>query len=452
MKRLRWWLAFAAWPFVFPELPLAAQSVPAKLTLADALAIARDRNPAYRQAVSDLDAAAAEVRAGWGALLPDASGNIAFGASSSRVLTGEDDYGQPVTLPVPREFQSSFASQSIGASLTLFDGLRNVHGLRAARAGARAAEARRAARLVSLEAETRRRFYQALAAAELLRLEEQLLASRREQLVFTERLFTVAGAQQEDVLGAQIDVANQELALESARGQLTKVMLALKEQLGIVEDVKFEVTGELPQPLDPALLDAGALVARALAQSPRILELEAAADAARADAAAQSGQRWPTIRAGASFSRSMGLSSYEALFQFNPRNRGFSFNFSLSLPIFSQFRISAAAAQADVRRRNAEENLKAGRLAVEREVRSALIDLENAYRAVALAERSAEMSRQRVRLANQRYRIGEMTFTALQQIIEAAARAERQVVQARLDAALAQATLEEKVGGPIGEH
>lgn len=48
----------------------AAQEVPARLTLEDALRIAQQRNPAYRQALNDVDVAAAEERAGWGEFLP----------------------------------------------------------------------------------------------------------------------------------------------------------------------------------------------------------------------------------------------------------------------------------------------------------------------------------------------------------------------------------------------
>ncbi|GBD33467.1 hypothetical protein HRbin33_02458 [bacterium HR33] len=441
--------ALALWLVFFAPAALAAQTVPAKLTLEEALAIARERNPTYRQAVNDLNTASADLRAGWGSFLPGVSASLGFGASNFRVVTGEDDFGQPRMLPEPREFQSSSASQSIGASLVLFDGLRTFHTLRSAKAAAAAAEAKRVNQLNALEAETTRRFYQAVAASRLVELEERLLAAAREQLTFTERLFNLAGAQQEDVLGAQIDVANQELAIERARAQRIKSLLALKEQLGITEDISFEVEGELPQPVDPERLDAEALVARALSASPRVVELERSRDAARASAAAQSGQRWPTIRASAGISRSMSLSSYEALFQFNPRNRGFSFGFSLEFPLFTQFRTTAAVTRAEVQARNAEESVRAGRLLVEREVRSALVDLKNAYRAVELAERTAELSRQRVRLATERYRIGQMTFTNLQQIIAQAAQSERQVLQARLDAAIARVTLEEKVGAPL---
>jgi outer membrane protein TolC len=88
---------------------------------------------------------------------------------------------------------------------------------------------------------------------------------------------------------------------------------------------------------------------------------------------------------------------------------------------------------------------------VEREVRSALIDLENAYSGVQLAERSAEIARERLRQGQEQYRLGTLDFTSLQRMIDDVAAAERQVITAYYQFATALLTLEEKVGGPVGQ-
>jgi hypothetical protein len=80
-------------------------------------------------------------------------------------------------------------------------------------------------------------------------------------------------------------------------------------------------------------------------------------------------------------------------------------------------------------------------------VRSALIDLENAYAGVRLAERSAEIARERLRQGQQQYRLGRLQdYTALQQMIEAVAQQERIVTGASYNFSVALLTLEEKVG------
>ena len=428
---------------------LSAQQVPARLTLAEAIAIARERNPQYRQALNSRNAAGAEARAGWSGFLPRITASMNTGGSSSRVVTGEDDFGEPVALPVAREFHGSSSSQSLGASLTLFDGLGNVQRIKAARAGADMAQADAQLALRTVEAETARRFYRALVAERSVSLEDRLLQVARDQLANTEQRFALAAANQEDVLGARVDVANRELDVARARGEARKAHLALREYMGVAEDVTFELAGEMPAIFDPATLDATQLVATALAGHARIAQLDASARSAGAQASFAGARRWPSVNANLGLGRSMSLSSYDALFEPNPRNRSFSFGLSVTLPVFSGFETSAQIARTDAQARNAGEALRAGRLAVEREVRSALIDLQNAHQALEVARQAADLSGQRLELARQRYQMGQLDFALLQQIMSLAAQSERQVVQAEVNLAVAFVSLEEAVGTEV---
>lgn len=429
--------------------PLAAQertAVPARLTLEDAIAIARERNPQYLQAVNSARAQGAQVRAGWGAFLPNVSANLSFSGSDSRTVTGEDDFGQPVALPQPINFRGSSSSQSIGARMTVFDGFANLTSLRAARETREASDAARGAARNRVEAETTRRFYDAVRARQLITLEERLMASAEQQRENTTRLFRAAAATQEDLLGAEADVANQESTLQRARGEAEKAVLALREYLGITEPIVFEPEGTLPLAVDPAGLDSDSLVAVALAAHPEVRRLEASAHASHLRASAARGNRWPTVTLDASFSRSTSLSSYEALFDFNPRNRAFRFGIGLTYPLFTGFQTSARVAQSDADAYNADEQARAGRLQVERDIRSALIDVQNAFRSVQLAERSSELSSERLRLARERYAIGAITFANLQLLIDRAAQEERGLINARYGYAAARAALAERLG------
>lgn len=426
--------------------PLAAQSVPATLTLSDALAIARERNPQYRQALNQLNTASADIRAGIGAFLPRVDASMGWSLNNSRTVSGSDDYGRAVSLPNPIDFQSSSASQSVRAGLTLFDGLNNFNTYRATRASSDATEANAEYVLRQVQAETTRRFYDALRTQRLIAVEQQLLASSREQQRNTEALFRAAAATQDDLLGTQADVARQDMAVQRAIGDADKARLALKEQLGIAEDVDFTVEGELPAVFDPTALDPDSLVQVARGLSPQLHQLQAQADAAHLRATAAHGQRWPSVSLSASYGRSMSLSSYAALWQLNPQNRGFGFSINMSLPLFTGFQTSAQIAQANVQAHNADETLTAGEIAVERSVRSALIDLQIAHRGLAVAQQAADLSRQRLQFARERYALGSLTFTNLQQIITAANQDERQVVTARFQLATSVVNLEEVVG------
>ena len=423
--------------------------MPPRLTLEDALAIARERSPELAQARNSLSAQGAQVSAGFGAFLPTLTGQLNFSGTDSRTVTGQNDFGQPVELPQAVAFQGSSSNQGLYTNLTLFNGLQNLRNYNAAKASFTAADEYRLAVQTRVDAETTRRFYDAVRTQQLIALEARLLGSAREQRDNTARLFRAASATQEDLLGAEADVAAQELQLARAQGDADKAVLGVREQLALVEPLAFEVEGELPPAWDPVTLDADSLVALALSTHPDVTRLDESARAAHLRASAARGGYWPTVRVGASITRSMNLSSYEALFDFNPQNRMVGFSLTLDWPLFQGFQTRAQVSLATADALNAEESLRAGKLAREREVRAALIDLQNAYRGVALAERAAELSNERLRLSRERYAIGGIDFATLQILINRAAQEERQVINARYAFAASAVSLDERVGRPV---
>ena len=365
---------------------------------------------------------------------------------SSRTVTGEDEFGQPIRRAEPLEFERSSSSQGVALSLNVFDGFANLNEMRAARADERATGARVALARARLRTGVLTSYHAARRAQLAIELEERLLASARERLEASKRLFAVAAQTQVDVLGAEIDVATQEQAVARALGDARKAELALREALGMPMAGALVLVDEPAAVFDPASLDVDALAAAAVAGSPRLTEADAQLAAAERRARAERGSRWPTVALSAGYGRQMSLSSYDALSELNPQNRNFDFGLSASFPIFTQFGTSAQIAAADARAGDAREDRRAAALAIERETRAAYIDLANAYSAHQLALRSAELSRERVELAQEQYRQGAIGFTVLQDVIDRAAGAERQLLQSWFDFADALAVLEERAG------
>jgi outer membrane protein len=445
-------VAIAALVTLIGAAPAAGQArpaVPARLTLEDAISLARERNPELQQARNSENAQIGAVRAGFGAFLPTLNAQLSFTGSDSRTVTGQNDYGQPVELPEAISFKGSASNQAVYTGLTLFDGLRNVHTYSAAKASLAASEDYVRSVETRVDAETTQRFYDAVRTRQLITLEERLLASAREQRDNTARLFRTASATQEDLLGAEADVATQELQVARAQGDADKALLALRAQLALPEDVPFEVAGELPDAWNPTPLQADSLVTYALQAHPDIERLDAMARAAHLRASAARGGYWPTVRVGASLSRSVNLTSYQALFEFNPQNRTLGFSMSLDWPLFQGFQTRAQVTSATADALNAEESLRLARLGQERDVRSALIDLQNAYQGVALAQRSMELSNERLRLSRERYAIGGISFANLQILIDRASQAERQLINARYAFVASAAALDERVGRTV---
>ncbi len=418
-----------------------AREVPRFLTLQDALALARQRNPAFRRAVAQADATGADVRAAAGGFLPNLTASLQFQASRSTVATGQDDFGGNIELPESRTIERSASSQGLSSQLTLFDGFQNLNGLKSAKAGAQAAQWGLDAQAIVLDGAVKRRFYEVISWQRRIAIEERLLLARSDEPLATDRLFRVAAREQVDLLGAQIEVARQEQSLESARGEERKALLALAETIGLAEGADFQVVGDFPDVFDPGMLDTAAVVEHVLQWNPRLQQ--AAASAAQAGYAADRarGLRWPTITASASLSRNVGQDGYGGMFQLNAQDHSFGIGFAVSLPLFTRFSTSQAIAQADANRVVESEAL--------REARSALIDVQNSRRQLELAERTAELGRQRLAMAQEQYQLGSRSFTELQQIVNTSANDERSALAARLNYVNSVIALEELVGGPL---
>ncbi|MGH7449226.1 MAG: TolC family protein [Longimicrobiales bacterium] len=444
---MRLFYCAAAVAVLIPAAPAAAQQAPAMLTLDEALRIARSGNPEFLRTANDLDVAGSSIRSAWGAFLPNLGTTLNFSGSRSTDLTGLDDFGHPVQLDEPRTATGSTARQGVSTQLTLFDGGTSIRTLQSRRAAFAGVDAQIEAQAIQLDARVSREYFQAVRAVRNIALEEHLLASARDRLERTEQLMRLAARNREDVLGARSDVAQAEQNVERARGEADKARLTLATTLGMHPTTSISVDSMLPPVFDPAGLDVGALVAGALASSPLVRQRESAMRAARYSAAAARGRRLPSVSASAGYNRGMSSSGYGAFGDFNPgQNYGFSFGIGVSLPLFSRFQTSEAIAQASAAAQDAEHDLRAVQLTVERDVRAALIDLDNAYRSLELAEEQVELNRERQELTQERYRLGGSDFTTLQNVIDRTAQAERQALEALFGFINARISLEEKLG------
>ncbi|MEJ2185419.1 MAG: TolC family protein [Gemmatimonadota bacterium] len=360
------------------------------LTFQAALAYASEHNPVFLQAVNRVTDARYGETVQRSYMLPSASLGLSFYGNSRRTLTGENDFGQPVDRPTYTTFESSSASQDLSLSLPILN---------------------------------------------LGALQQELLR--------------VAAQQPTDVLGAEVQVAQQEQQVQSAVGEEQKAMLVLLQRMGADAHAQFTLVSDFPPVFDPSTLDADALVAEAQQLAPQVRQGVAQVQAADRGVGAARAARLPDLRLGAQASRNTSASGYAALGEFNPPNRSLSFSLSASLPLFSGLRTSAQIGQAKVAADNAREDLRATRLQVETDVRSALIDLKNAYGSLQTAQRALDLAQQRLEQGQELYRLNNITFTDLQLMFQQAAQSERDVVNAQYGFLVARLTLDEKIGHEV---
>jgi outer membrane protein len=292
--------------------------------------------------------------------------------------------------------------------------------------------------------EVARRYWRAVGTERAILLEEALLASARERLSVTQRLVRVALRGPVDVLGAEVRVAEQEGAVERARGEHRKALLDLQLELGDLGGSPLQLTDVPPAPFDPARLDLERFLHTAVAAHPRVVRANAGASAASQRVRVARAQRFPTVGVSAYVARSQYFSDYSGLHSANPRNSAVALSFDIGYPLFDGHRASSGIERAQAALSGAQADVGAELLEVERDYRAAVIDLQNAWLAAGHSTRTLALNRRRVELAQEQYRAGGLTFAELQDATETAARAERDALSAAIEFALAFATLEER--------
>jgi outer membrane protein len=431
--------------------PLRAQSADTvPLTLDQALRTAAENNPTYRRAQTEVGTARADVRRARGAFLPTVSLGLGTGIGYSRAVTATNDFGGTVGSDTVIVSNTSSANQSLSlGQVTLLDGGQRRRDLRAAQTGEQVVAARVSGAEITMNADVTRRYWEAVRTDRTIRLEEALLASARDRLEVTRALVRVGVRGPIDVLGAEVTVAEQEQALERARGDARKAQLDLRQAMGVFDDGWLRLVDEPIALFDPAALDTDALVQRALAAHPRIQRATLGVTQSEQRLASVRGTRWPRLTMGASMGRNEYFQNYSGLYDLRPSNQSASVSLNLTIPLFTGYQTSYQLQSARAQRDAALEDARGERLALEREVRGSLVDLDNAYRAAVNAERTLGLNRRRLELAQQQYRVGALNLTDLTDAVERTARAERDALRTRFDFASAHATLEERLGGPM---
>jgi outer membrane protein len=421
------------------------------LTLDQALRTAEENNPAYRRALTEVGTAHADVRRARGAFLPSVTLGLGTGIGYSRAVSATGDFGESVNRDTVVISNTSSATQSLQlGSVTLLDGGQRRRDLRAARAGEQAVAARVEGAELTFRADVSRRYWTAVRADRTIRLEEALLASARDRLEVTRALVRVGVRGPIDVLGAEVTVAEQEQALERARGDARVAQLDLRQAMGVMEGGWLRLTDEPPPLFDPATLDAGALVQRALAGHPRVQRANLGVIQTENRLASAQAGRWPRLAVSAGLGRAEYFRDpYSGLYDLRPANQSANVSLALQIPLFNGYQTSYQIQASRAARDAAQEDARGERLAVEREVRGALVDLDNAYRAAVNADRTLGLNRRRLELAQQQYRVGALNLTDLTDAVERAARAERDALRTRFEFATAHATLEERLGGSL---
>ena len=417
----------------------AQEAPPARLSLADALDIARRNNPDYLTAVSARSPAAWTVRNTTSNLfLPTASlqGSHAYqGATDGQNFQGFQIPATPSYNQNSYNFRLGY--QLSGSSIT---------GRAAASAQLDAAEEDIGGAFLTLQTSVEQEYINLLEARAQADLAQHVVAQAQENLNLAQAQYNVGQKTIIDVKQAQVNKGNADVQLLQAQQNAQIEVLKLYQLLGVPAPEPPNVVPTDTFPVVEPRYNQDSLVALALRVNPALRSLRSKAGAARWNSRGAYLQYLPSLQASASTGTSwITQQGSPTLKQKSP----WFVSLGLNLPIFDGFSRNQQIAQTGAADEAARQAVRSKELAVRSGVASAYLTLMTAYRTIAVQANNRAAADDALSLATERYRVGSGSIIELNTAQVASEQAGVSYVNAMYDYHKAIAALELAVGQPL---
>ncbi len=464
----------------------------AALSLADAIAVARENNPLYRRAENNRGPAAWGVRNAYSSLLiPNvrASGGMTYSGPGSQTFLAQSFSQSGSTV-------ASF--YELGLSYELSGATLSQPGL--AKAQQRATDQDIAGAENVLITGITQQYLTVLQAIAQADLAHKTLQRNEEFLKLANARYGVGQATLIDVRQAQVARGQAQVAVLRAETVVSVEKLRLFEQMGVtppLDITEVQLTDTFTVHAPPWQLKE--LLTMAEQQNPVLKALRAREDAAAWNVRSTASAWGPvvalsagwsgftqqftnvdplitgaqntaniqygrclsndSVRAGAGLSAAgcgqylwnpvvdeKALRDANSAFPFQFTQQPFQARLTVSLPIFTNFGQELRVSQARADHNDLEESVRARALGVHTDVSQAYLTLQAAYQSVGIQDTNRTAGREQLQLATERYRVGSGTFFELLDAQVQALRAESDYVNATYDYHKAVAALEAAVG------
>lgn len=458
--------------------------VTSTLSSAEALGLARQNSPTYRQALNDRGPANWGVRSAYASFLPNfnVSGGMGYTGSGSSTFGGST-FNQ--TSPaLSSNYNYGFSWQLDGSVISQ---------PAVANSNARATEADITATEVGLVADVTTQYLNGLEAQAQVNVGEQQLLRAREFHQLSQARYSVGQATLVDVRQAEVELAQAEVGLLRAHQNASVAKLQLFRLMGTTPPAPVPQIALVDSfPIDSPMVVLADLQTMAAEQNPVLQAFRARENAAKWSVRSARSAYLPSVSARAGWSGftqeftneglllqqayagslgssanctfqneiilrltdtlpypggglvadcntasgllsdgsaldpvvAQGIRDRNSVFPLNFEKQPFQASLTVSLPIFTgfsrQLRLSQAAAQRD----DAEESRRGRELQVRTDVESAHIALQSDWRAIGVQVKSKLAATERLRLAQDRYRLGSGTALELTDAQNAVTRAE----------------------------
>jgi outer membrane protein len=428
-------------------------ATPSKLSLEEAISIARRNNPLYLETANDRDVATANVRAAYANLVPSLNSSLSasYDKAGTQFLGGASISASADTRTV---------GYQLGVNYSVNTG--TLLGPKLARANRDATDADITGAAEQLRATVTQQYIAVLAAEANADLQDTLVITAQSQLDLARARVAVGAATILDIRRAEVALGQAQVSALSARNAVQVEKLRLFQQLGVQPPASGDVILSTSFAVQTPGFKLDSLLDIARRQNPALNALRSRENASGVAVRQRQGQYAPTLSlstgiGGRSFGYMdadylaqsgatnvarglencqqadsirvlVGLPSYNCntRYQWNDQmaaaarasNSGpfqfqrapMSISARLSLPIFDNFQREQSVEQAQVQREDARYQVRARELQLNTDVGQAYLNLVTAARTVEMQEQNAQKAREELTFAEERYRVGAATF------------------------------------------
>lgn len=410
-------------------------------TLAECIAYAYEHNIEIKtQQLSAEEKRIALTESKWG-YAPDISASNSYSLSTGRVL-------DPTTYDFIENQSVQGNNTSVGASISVFNGLKNLYTLKRAKLDLRSS-------LLSVE-KTRNDvrmnvtayYLEVLGAEETIRDAEQVVAELKGQEEKTARKVEARKVTTADLLQIQSQLADAENEVLTARNAYDIARLNLCQLLEIEDYETFRTAApDIAELTRLGITDDPAAVLEAAQSLPEMESAHIDIDLARRDLQIARTAYYPTVSLsvgyGSSYSDARqkmlqntdGTYRYETypFFDQYKDNASSYVSVSLNIPIFGKFSTRKNVQRQKLAIRRAEYALQTTEKQVTKEVTQALIDARTAWAKYLGAQKYVASADETARLLTRKYDLGAATVTDYNTAVSTQVKARSQLIKAKYE-------------------
>jgi outer membrane protein len=391
-----------------------------KLNLKKSIQIALENNMDLVTIKNNIDIQNLYIKLSKGSLIPTLNFSAGWQRSNS-ISKGGVIYQNGIPIPIPDQNTTRDNwSMGLNSSVTLFNGFANYENIELNNQILESYNLQYENLKKSIIINVTSKYFDLLKKSYIVGIYEENLKNSRDQLIRIQEFVNVGSKTISEVYKQDVQVAQNELSLESSMNDMAKAKVDLLFAMYANTDMDIEIDlKEFPDysidELKVRLNKYGNVAGLSTMALSNRYDYKSSLQDIKIDeirlSIANKNLFWPTLSAFGSYNLS-GAQAYQI-----DNNRSFSFGLSLNYPIFEGFNLDVNQQIAKVNVLQKQQDLSKLELQIRSDIKKAVVDLQTAYKQAEILDRSITSAEEDVKLSDENYRIGRGTLLDLQTAI-----------------------------------